>query len=73
MDYLLKKELDKLKGEEDTTSDTIAASQYLLEKKLKADLGKEIKNALAQPQINVKLSKWQIFKHKIKSLLRNNG
>lgn len=73
MDYLQRKELNKLRGEEETTDDTISASQYLLEKKLKGDLGKEIRDALAQPRVNVKISKWQIFKYKLKRLLSNNG
>jgi hypothetical protein len=73
MDYLVKKEIEKLKGEEEVTDDTIAASQYLLEKKLRGDFGKEIKSVLTEPRINVKLSKWQVFKYKLKRLLSSNG
>lgn len=72
MDYLLKKEIDKLKGEEETTDATITASQYLLQKKLKGSLGEEIKNVLNNPPvIEKKQSKWQTFKKRLRALLTN--
>ncbi len=70
MDFLADKEYKTLKGEEENTETTLTANQIILEKKLKGDLGQEIKSVLSEPlTIEKKPSKWHCFKRKLNSLL----
>ena len=51
MDFLAKKEYETLQGEEELVKDTISANQAFLERELKGEMGKQIKEFLQNPTV----------------------
>lgn len=77
MDFLLKKEIEKFKGEISSKDYAIEAEKYSFERQLKNGLGEEIINTLNNPpksnlwtKIKLKYNKWKLLK-KEKHIFKN--